>query len=288
MEARSFLQRGLRFCDQDEHLWLEYGKMEMTFIAKIQGRRHLLGLDEPRLSMEKKVDISEDISDDLVALPFVAAEEVEPPRQLKRLAEDSVSNYKEGPILTGSLVIAVFNAAIKQLDQTQDFALRFFDMVAEFDQLPCQHDILNQIMSKLWSLRAVQPTLLLRYVRLPVIGVDASSPQFPPALGNALSRIKEVQAETSEQGRISFHYELIRWILLILDVSNLNDDLRQVLIITLSKAWSNYKIMVEGSPIDQGVRTAALLDSLGTGDLQHLSQSGRIWAERLWPELLDR
>ena len=44
-EARSYMQRGLRFCKNSKKMWLEYAKLEILYIAKIAARRCVLGLD---------------------------------------------------------------------------------------------------------------------------------------------------------------------------------------------------------------------------------------------------
>lgn len=43
-EARSYLQRGLRFNKRSRELWVEYAKLEMIFVAKVLARRRILGI----------------------------------------------------------------------------------------------------------------------------------------------------------------------------------------------------------------------------------------------------
>ena len=44
-EARSWMQRGTRFCTTSTDLWIEYAKLEMIYLLKIAMRRKILGLD---------------------------------------------------------------------------------------------------------------------------------------------------------------------------------------------------------------------------------------------------
>ncbi|KAJ7294500.1 hypothetical protein O6H91_08G107700 [Diphasiastrum complanatum] len=43
--ARALMQRGLRMCPTSENLWLEYFRMELTYVQKLRSRKLLLGLD---------------------------------------------------------------------------------------------------------------------------------------------------------------------------------------------------------------------------------------------------
>ena len=76
-EARSYLQRGLRFCKRSKELWLEYAKLEMIYIAKIAARRRILGLDGGRQTLEQASNI-DDPDADLIALPAITAEDINP------------------------------------------------------------------------------------------------------------------------------------------------------------------------------------------------------------------
>ncbi|KAJ3687388.1 hypothetical protein LUZ61_016552 [Rhynchospora tenuis] len=45
--ARALMQSGLRSCPQSQDLWIEYLRMELTFLAKLRARKLTLGLNVP-------------------------------------------------------------------------------------------------------------------------------------------------------------------------------------------------------------------------------------------------
>lgn len=65
-EARSYMQRGLRFCKHSKDLWLEYAKLEMLYVSKIAARSRVLGLDSARNNVG---DANEDMMLCQVLLP---------------------------------------------------------------------------------------------------------------------------------------------------------------------------------------------------------------------------
>lgn len=67
IEARTLMQRGLRFCSRSKHLWSAYLKLEMIYIAKITARHQILGLD-PTSSQQIEGPVNNDISRDTVTL----------------------------------------------------------------------------------------------------------------------------------------------------------------------------------------------------------------------------
>ncbi|CAM6120078.1 unnamed protein product [Calypogeia fissa] len=57
--ARALMQRGLRICSHAENLWLEYFRMELTYMQKLKARRVALGLEMSRGKQESKGDEEE-------------------------------------------------------------------------------------------------------------------------------------------------------------------------------------------------------------------------------------
>ena len=59
-QARSYMQRGLRFCKSAKTLWIQYAKLELIYIAKLVARQQILGLDEasqqPKPIEDKELD----------------------------------------------------------------------------------------------------------------------------------------------------------------------------------------------------------------------------------------
>ena len=288
MEARSFLQRGLRFCEGAQNLWLEYGRMEVVFIAKLIGRRRVLGLEDKTITVEQAAP-RRDLSDDLVMLPSITAEELDFDQKVGDVDEATQAKLDDNSILDGALPIAVFDAAMGRSGNEQEFALSFFDMVAEFSQLPCQHTILNHIMTSLRVRTPEHPASSVCYIRLPVIGTPTNSTDFPSVLGTTLSRIRETQSEVQEpHARASLHHQIIMWLLLFLDGTDLDKDLRQVLELTVAKLWAKYQSAINDSPPNNPRQTAELLGGLEARGLKQISGSSWSWARDLWPENLPR
>ncbi|KAI4633069.1 hypothetical protein J4E83_002277 [Alternaria metachromatica] len=200
--ARSYMQRGLRFCKNSEVMWLEYAKLETIYVGKIAGRRKILGLDIDRT---KKPGTDEDGDEDMIALPEVTAEDVNPSlKQDDSVDEVALQNLASAPVLTGAIPLAVFDSAMKQFQGKPKLAEKFFDMFAEFSQLACIPRILQHVLDYLQenSPHAVE-TAICRF-RMLLFGCDPSDPEIALALSKALDLISStVQQHPKEIASIS-------------------------------------------------------------------------------------
>ncbi|KAI4680903.1 uncharacterized protein J4E88_005406 [Alternaria novae-zelandiae] len=200
--ARSYMQRGLRFCKNSEIMWLEYAKLETIYVGKIAGRRKILGLDIDRT---KKPGTDEDGDEDMIALPEVTAEDVNPSlKQDDGVDEVALQNLASAPVLTGAIPLAVFDSAMKQFQGKPKLAEKFFDMFAEFSQLACIPRILQHVLDYLQenSPHAVE-TAICRF-RMLLFSCDPSDPEIALALSKALDLISStVQQHPKEIASIS-------------------------------------------------------------------------------------
>lgn len=190
-DARSYMQRGLRFCKNSEQLWIEYAKLETIYIGKIAGRRKILGLDVDRTKKEQEKE-----DEDMIALPQITAEDVNP--SLKKddgVDEVALQNLASAPILTGAISIAVFDSAMKQFDGKPVVAERFFDMFAEFDQVPSVTRILQHVEDFVRSNAAESVQAASCAFRLPFFGLHPGSPEFPAVLAGALDTLNAAIAQ---------------------------------------------------------------------------------------------
>ena len=189
--ARTYLQRGLRFCKRSKMLWLEYAKLEMIYIAKVAARQQVLGLDrpfEPRVS-ETSLD---DPDADRIALPEITAEEFDHAIVKDDAVEDTaLRKLAASPALTGAIPIAIFDAAMKEFDNDAALAEQFFDTFAEFEHSPPARNVLQHVMHTLHSRRPETTASAACQLRLPLIGVDSDSAEFPAALSQSLINHKE-------------------------------------------------------------------------------------------------
>lgn len=198
-DARSYMQRGLRFCKNSELLWVEYAKLETIYVGKIAGRRRILGLDEDRT---KKADA--DADEDMIALPEITAEDVDPSlRKEDGVDEVALQNLASAPILTGAIPIAVFDSAMKQFKNAPAVAEKFFDMFAEFDQVPCIRRTLQHVLAHLEQVapRAVE-TVACSF-RMHLFSLHPLSEGFPTALGDALELLSTAIGQAEYLAHIS-------------------------------------------------------------------------------------
>ncbi len=276
-EARSYMQRGLRFCKTDGRLWVEYARLEMIYIAKIVGRRWILGLGQEE--EVKSGETVEEIDGDMIVLPAITAEDVTPDHQPSHgVDQETLKKLSASPALSGAIPMAIFDAAMKQLKTNNKICQDFFDMFAEFFDLLCAYKILQHVMDSLQSLAPNSPETLIRWIQQPVIGVDATSAGFPTTFGLCLDRINK-SFKTLElfppQIRSNLGQRVIEWMLPYLDVGDLDPDVHKAIVMTLRKVWSQFQADTERAPSGRGTAVASLLDKLHVQGLQRLSEQAR-------------
>lgn len=180
--ARSYMQRGLRFCKNSEDMWLNYAKLETIYVGKIAGRRKILGLDIDRTKKQQ----TDDEDTDMIALPEVTAEDINPSlKQNDGVDEVALQNLASAPVLTGAIPLAIFDSAMKQFQNRPKVVEKFFDMFAEFDQLSCIPRILQHVLDYLQQTHPKAVENAICTFRMQLFGQHPSSPEFPVALGDA-------------------------------------------------------------------------------------------------------
>ncbi|KAF2470271.1 uncharacterized protein BDR25DRAFT_262041 [Lindgomyces ingoldianus] len=276
--ARSYMQRGLRFCKSSESLWVEYAKLETLYIGKIVGRRKILGLDVDR----KKEEMGDDFGADTIALPEITGEDVNP--SLGKLDGDdevALQNLASAPVLTGAIPIAVFDSAMKQLQGGPELAEHFFDMFAEFNQLPCIQHILRHVLDFLQENAPNAIHTIICQFRMQLFGLHLESPEFPPALRDSLELLSAT-AERDSKHKAHLSESAIRQILPLLRTAEQIDEpaLRKVLASSLRK-YS--RILEEGRKGSGGDVVVELVEKLQQGglvdDARRLAQAGA----KQWP-----
>jgi len=188
--ARSFLQRGLRFCKEERRLYLEYGKLEMVYLAKLAARRRILGLDEEREVKEVSEGFGKD--EDMIALPEITAEDIDPDanKGVEEVNADALKRLADAPAYTGAIPIAIFDAAMKQFKHDSDVASDFFDLVASFDNVPAVRDILQHIYQHIQSMAPGSADQIICEAKMHTLAIPATSAEFPAALGQSLTVVK--------------------------------------------------------------------------------------------------
>ncbi|KAH3906382.1 hypothetical protein HBH56_202860 [Parastagonospora nodorum] len=185
--ARSYMQRGLRFCKNSEYLWLEYARLETIYVGKIAGRRKILGLE---VDHTKTQTTTEDEDVDMITLPTVTAEDIDPSlKQDEGVDEVALQNLAAAPVLTGAIPLAVFDSAMKQFQGKPRVAENFFAMFAEFEQLACIPRILQHVLDFLQQTAPQSLETSICEFRMQLFGRSPADPEFPPALADALDLI---------------------------------------------------------------------------------------------------
>ncbi|RKF71605.1 U3 small nucleolar RNA-associated protein 6 [Golovinomyces cichoracearum] len=232
--ARSYMQRGTRFCTSSTDLWIEHAKLEMIYIAKVELRRKILRIDErvPRHettdpSPENGFEFSNQTGE--IKLPDFKSQTL--PSHISDtttdINEQAIKDPIKSPALNGAIPIAIFDAAVKQSFFCPSVAARFFDMFSEFSEVRCLPKIIQHIVDEMLRLYPINHFTADCYTRQPFICKNRSSPEFPPALGLSLQRFTESFEKVTDKDQYS---ELTRaWMMQILNSEKLDSAIKTVL-----------------------------------------------------------
>ena len=277
--ARGYMQRGLRFCKASRELWLQYGKLEMIYIAKIIKRQKILGLHEQRHEHSFNTIRSGDNIDHIV-LPIVTAEHVDPsPKDSVRVDQHALQHLKSIPAVAGAIPNAIFDAAMTHF-QSAEFGGRFFEMVAEFKGLPCLSQILQHIADELIAIAPSSPFSWNCYIQQPVADAKPTSTSFPKGLGATLNRLKTAR-ESSDPVRLL--PLILRWLPRFLDDRHLDEDIRKVLIVSIRRLVHQYREAVITKGGASGNDLAELLESLQGDVFKDIRAETLCWSIGIWP-----
>lgn len=188
--ARGYMQRGLRFCDRSRMLWLEYGKLEMLYVAKLAGRRRILRLEGTNSTIEDKPIEDNEIDADTIALSALTAEDINPALAGgEDASEAALKNLASAPVLTGAIPMAVFNAAMQRFGDDLQLALQFFNTFADFKQVPSLETVLQHTIDVMSEISPMSMEFMSCVFRRPFILMASDSPEFPAALGQSIQYI---------------------------------------------------------------------------------------------------
>lgn len=235
--ARSYMQRGTRFCTTSKDLWIEYAKLEMIYLAKIALRRKILGLDLDTM-IDEVVDNPDDqgftTSQDVIAIPAFKTNSLQPSMiNAVKVDAEAMKDPITTPALNGAIPIAIFDAARKQPFFCAAAAGEFFDMFTAFTQVRCLPQLLQHVLDVMVESYPNDPCTCDYYIRQPMLGLEPNSPEFVAALGGSLERLKESMGKTKDK------VELVKrtrsWISRILSFADLDPGIHTVLKHTLRR-----------------------------------------------------
>lgn len=296
-EARSYMQRGLRFCSGSKHLWSEYLKLEMIYLAKIMARRRILGLDAT--SSKTHIAPKDEAPDaDMIPLSQSTMEDVVLEHQTLNTHRQKTSDDRVAatPALTGAIPIIVFDSALGKFPGDAVFGAHMFDIVAEFDQLECTQSILHHIVHTLMTAAPTSPATLNCFIREPAVGLGATSTALPGGLITVLDRFDstvqrlELLDKPLEKirTRANISRDMIRWIMPYLSTLELHPDIRAVLTSMVKTAWGNCLSEMESETASElakvGAEMTTMLELLRLHGFDDLVQSGIKPALRIWPD----
>ncbi len=241
-EARTYMQKGLRLCESSEEMWVEYAKMELIQIAKLDARNKILGLDENGKHRNQSIRSDEDMHDGtLDELKITAKDNEGYPTKKDEPDGGALGSSQIGPSKMGAVPIAIFDAALEGSTNRSHIAWAFFDMVAEVD-VPPRGAILNHILECMQSIEPGRVETLIRSVKQPVIGVDPRSLEFPMSVAVSLDRYHAATCKLDNMPcHRRFHEDIEAWIRELLVVEGLDDDICTVLRALLKKTKSKIK-----------------------------------------------
>lgn len=153
--ARALMLNGLRVCSNSEDLWVEYLRMELTYLNKLKARRVALGESKGSLVRDTKSVEDEKWKDENKEL-FMSLDEKEGNEEEEDGEEDS--NVEDAEDVTekvdvfrekGSNVLqTIYSGAVEALPSSFDLRKRFLEILEATD-LAHSDEIRNTILSDL-------------------------------------------------------------------------------------------------------------------------------------------
>ena len=234
--ARSYMQRGLRFCKDERRMYLEYAKLEMVYLAKLAARRKILGLDE-----EKKAPEGPDEEDDnMMMLPEISAEDLDPEanKGVEEVNAAALQRLANAPAYTGAIPLAIFDAAMKQFNEDSDVANDFFDLVATFDTVPAARKILDTIYTRLQDTAPDSADKIICEAKMHTFSVAPTSVEFPAALGQSIAVVKSGSSKVLPAGQFKLAENAVVYFLSL--VVKQNDDMDEGVVRVLEASIKKY------------------------------------------------
>ena len=226
-EARSYMQRGLRFCKNARNMWLEYAKLEMLYIAKIAARRQILGIDGNRTS-ETAAQSLDDLDADVLPLPKVTKDDINPTLpDHDDVDQVALQALESTPVMTGAIPIAIFDAGMVHFGNDSAFGKAFFDLCSDFESVPCLLRMLNHIVEAMMGTDPESWQAQACFIKVAVSCLDVSSHEFPAGLSVSLSRLKSALSQA--QQKVDLAGDILRWVRAMLENDDLDPALRRIM-----------------------------------------------------------
>jgi len=285
-EARSYMQRALRFCKRSRDLWLEYAKLEMMYISQIATRGRILGRQESR-------DLEAETGSEVLKLPAIIAPETYSNAAFDETVDEGVlAELYQIPALSGAIPMAIFDAAMKQFNNENILGQQFFDIVASFHYIPCMAKVLQHVVDGLIGARPHSPHALACYIQQPTLSVGTKSADYPAAIRTSLDRLgssMEILSTTQSvitcpQARSILAHRVIEWLLRLVEIDDVDSDLALVLSATLKKTWARFLTDLADDPGVSADDLSSLLKQMQAQGLPKMAESAITVGSSIWPE----
>jgi U3 small nucleolar RNA-associated protein 6 len=232
IDARSYMQRGLRFCKGSKSLWLEYTKLELLHIVRISMRHEILGIDKGSGPGNPKRAFDSPAADVVGTAKATAKDYGPSPKPTDGVDGGGTSNLVKASALDGAIPIAIFDAAMVEFSDDEKLAQDFFDIVNELDSLRCRRRILAHVVDHMLKSRPSSWRSSVCSIKMACVGIPVTSPEFPKSFGISLKRLQGASAESRTCKDLIEATE--GWLQTFLRNDALDNALRRVMMSTLS------------------------------------------------------
>ncbi|OWM85566.1 U3 small nucleolar RNA-associated protein 6 homolog [Punica granatum] len=131
--ARALMQSGLRLCPKSEDLWVEYLRMELTYLNKLKARRVALGEDEGALTHDQKDANEKQWREENQDLFMSLNEEREGAKGSDAESEESEKKsdlFREQGL---NVLQTIYGGALEALPSSFSLRRRFFEILEAID-----------------------------------------------------------------------------------------------------------------------------------------------------------
>lgn len=191
--ARALMHSGLRACPTSEDLWVEYLRMELTYLNKLKARKVVLGEDEGTLARSGKSAKEEQWRDENKEL-FIVLDDKREEDKLSNLhdgdSKEKLNLFREQGL---SVLQTVYGGSIKALPSSFSLRTKFLDILEATD-LGHSEDMRNEILDDMKRDFSKEPKYWDWLARQEVI--DLNNPETTEAMtADQLSRAIQVYEE---------------------------------------------------------------------------------------------
>ena len=226
--ARNCMQTGMRFCSNSSSLWLEYARLEVAYLAKIAGRRIVMGLDErPESKVSNENDV---ITEDVIFLPTTTLEEANADAH----SADSQNVMKKekvklGSLWKGAIPQAIYTDAMKRFGDNPELGELFFDLFWEYRWIDAMRDLSMFVLEHLFKAFPRAPETTVCKYKFQYESMPTQSPDFPILVSSSLREIKaSAEDNPAKKARLTSKFTLV--LLKALDHKDLDNDIRTVIL----------------------------------------------------------